>query len=88
MTKRTPGLELIDTIIPKSIHELGPKVEKLYRRCFVLWHWKDIVGEGIASNVKPMGIEHKKLWLYSADSSWRNEIQMMQMEITPKMMPP
>ncbi|MBR3457675.1 MAG: DUF721 domain-containing protein [Selenomonadaceae bacterium] len=84
MTKRTPGLELVDTIIPKSIHELGPKVEKLYRRYFVLWHWKDIVGEAIASNVKPMGIEHEKLWLYSADSSWRNEIQMMQTEILRK----
>lgn len=84
MTKRTPGLELVDTILPKSIHDLGPKAEKLYRRYFILWHWKDIVGEAIASNVKPMGIEHGKLWLYSADSSWRNEIQMMQTEILQK----
>lgn len=84
MAKRTPGLELVSTILPKSIHALGPKVEGLYRRYYVLWHWKDIVGEAIASNVQPMGIEHGKLWLYAPNPSWRNELQMMQWEILQK----
>lgn len=84
MAKRTPGLEQVNLIIPKSIHAMGSHVEKLYRRHFVLWHWRDIVGEAIASNVRPMGIEHGRLWLYTADSSWRNEIQMMQTDILQK----
>lgn len=84
MAKRMPGIEQVNTILPKSIHALGPKVEKLYRRHFVLWHWSHIVGETIAAHVHPMGIEHGRLWLYSMDSSWRNEIQMMQTEILQK----
>lgn len=84
MAKRTPGIEQVNTILPKSIHALGPKVEKLYRCHFVLWHWFNIVGETIAAHVHPMGIEHGRLWLYSMDSSWRNEIQMMQTEILQK----
>ena len=84
MAKRTPGLEQVNLIIPKSIHAMGSRMEKLYRRHFVLWHWRDIVGDAIAANVRPMGIEHERLWLYTADSSWRNEIQMMQTEIMQK----
>lgn len=84
MAKRTPGLETVETILPKSIHALGPKVEKRYRRHFVLWHWKDIVGDAIASNVLPMGIEHERLWLYAKNATWRNEVQMMQPEILQK----
>ena len=84
MAKRTPGLEQVNLILPKSIHAMGTKVETLYRRHFVLWHWPDVVGNVIAEHVKPMGIEHGRLWLYTMDSSWRNEIQMMQMEILQK----
>ncbi len=84
MAKRTPGMEMVNTILPKSIHALGPKVEKLYRRHFILWHWQDIVGEAIASNVFPMGIEHDRLWLYARDATWRNEVQMMQVDILQK----
>ena len=84
MAKRTPGLELVASIIPKSVHALGPEVEKKYRRFYVLWHWADIVGNAIAANVHPIGMEHGRLWLYTPSASWRNEIQMMQMEILQK----
>lgn len=84
MAKRMPGLEKVETIIPKSIHELGPKMENLYRRHFVLWHWPEIVGQAIAQNVHPQCIEFKKLFLYTPDSSWRNEIRMMQPQILQK----
>ena len=38
MAKRSPGLEQVNLILPKSIHAMGAHVEKLYRRHFVLWH--------------------------------------------------
>ncbi len=81
MEARTPGLELLDRILPKSIHSLGTKAEKLYRRHFVLCRWQSLVGEMIAQNVQAVGIEGKTLWLYAENPSWRNEIQMRQLEI-------
>ncbi len=81
METRTPGLELLDRILPKSIHSLGAKAEKLYRRHFVLCRWQSLVGQMIAQNVQAVGIEGKTLWLYAENPSWRNEIQMRQLEI-------
>ena len=82
--RRNPGLAKVDKVIPESIHELGPKVEKLYQMHFVLWHWKDIVGERIAYNVHPVKIERQTLILYSDKATWQNEIRLMQPMIVGK----
>ncbi len=81
MARRHPGVERVETIIPKSIHELGPEVEAMYRRHYVLWHWEQLVGEMIAANVRPEKIEYQKLFLYAPSGTWRNEIRMRQPEI-------
>ena len=73
MAKRTPGLEKVVTIIPKAIHELGPKQEREYYQHWVLWHWADIVGETYAHNVKAIAIEKKSLYVSCYDPAWANE---------------
>lgn len=59
MAKRTPGLEKVVSIIPKAIHELGPKQEREFYQHWVLWHWEDIVGKAYAQNVKAVRIERE-----------------------------
>ena len=55
--RRNPGMEKINQVIPKSIHALGKKIERTYQERFVLARWLEIVGEGIAAHVQPIGIE-------------------------------
>lgn len=73
MAKRTPGLEKAVSIIPKAIHELGPKQEREYYQHWVLWHWADIVGETYAHNVKAVAIDKKSLYVSCYDPAWANE---------------
>lgn len=79
--RRNPGMEKINLVIPKSIHALGKKIERIYQEHFALAHWKEIVGEGIAAHVLPIGIEGEKLMLYASAPAWRNEIMLMQLAI-------
>ncbi|EEX77276.1 hypothetical protein SELSPUOL_01332 [Selenomonas sputigena ATCC 35185] len=79
--RRNPGMEKINQVIPKSIHALGKKIERTYQERFVLARWPEIVGEGIASHVQPIGIEGEKLLLHASVPAWRNEITLMQMTI-------
>ena len=79
--RRNPGMEKINQVIPKSIHALGKKIERIYQERFVLARWPEIVGEGIAAHVQPIGIEGEKLLLHASVPAWRNEITLMQMTI-------
>ena len=79
--RRNPGMEKINQVIPKSIHALGKKIERTYQERFVLARWPEIVGEGIAAHVQPIGIEGEKLLLHASVPAWRNEITLMQMTI-------
>ena len=79
--RRNPGMEKINKVLPKSIHQLGKKVESEYRQRFVLYRSPEIVGPGIAAHVFPVGIEGKKLLLYASAPAWRNEIMLMQLPI-------
>ena len=79
--KRHPGVEPVKSILPKSIHALGPKVEQRYLRESVVGHWSEIVGAPIARSVEAVRILRDVLWLYSPDAVWRNQIMMMQLDI-------
>lgn len=74
-------MESTGRILPKTIHELGPAFEHLYYCNSALVHWPDIVGAMIAQNVEAVRIIRETLWLYTYDSSWRNQIALMQQEI-------
>ena len=78
---RHPGIESVKSIVPKSIHQYGKGVWHTYVSHRVLVHWPEIVGEGIARQVEAVRLTRKKLWLYTPDAAWRNEIRMMQLEI-------
>lgn len=81
MNRRYPGVEIVKTVIPKYVRAKGPKFAAEYHRHYVLWHWRDIVGPLVARKVLPMGIKKQVLYLYCSDSSWRNEIRLMQPRI-------
>lgn len=80
-SRRTIGMEKIKQVIPKSIHAWGKKIERAYKERFVLMHWQEIVGDGIAFQVWPLAVEGTKLILYASAPAWRNEILLMQMMI-------
>ena len=79
--RRNPGMEKINHVIPKSIHALGKKIERMYQEHFVLARWQEIVGAGIAAHVWPLAVEGDELILYAAAPAWRNEIMLMQLMI-------
>ena len=81
MARRTPGLERPDSIIKKTIHNMGKPAELRYYIHWVLWHWPDIVGEFIARNTEVQGIRKEVLYLYSDNAALRNELQMMMPQI-------
>lgn len=79
--RRNPGMEKINTVIPKSMHSLGKKIERAYQERFVLFQWPKIVGKTVAVHVWPLAVEGEKLVLYTSAPAWRNEILLMQMMI-------
>lgn len=78
---RHPGIEPVRAIVPQYIAHKGKAFADSYYRHAVLWHWRDIVGEAIGRHVQPMGIKKGTLYLYSPDSTWRNEIRLMQGQV-------
>jgi len=84
MAKRTPGLELPRSIIPKTVRSISPAMAKEYSRRWVLGHWAEIVGGDIARHVKPMGIRQEILCLQSFTPAWQNEIKLLEAQIVQK----
>ena len=84
LMKRHPGFEKPEIVVRRAIHELGPAVEVPFRRYYVLWHWKEIVGDVFARNVRPIYIRFKNLHLYTLSSAWKNEVLLMQEDIISK----
>lgn len=82
MAKRTPGLEKVKSVIPRWIHTKGSAFEKRFFMHWVLWHWEDIVGQYNARNTEPQGIRKEILYLYCGNPSLRNNLMMMQEQIT------
>ena len=79
--KSSAGLEVADKVIPLAIRDCGKAVEKEYARRWVLGHWREIVGDGIALHVEPMGIRGETLCLHSYEPVWQNEIRLRMPQI-------
>lgn len=69
-------LELPKVLVARSLAKLGNGSDKEYGRRWVLSHWREIVGDTIASHVKPMGIRQEILYLQSYEPVWQNELRM------------
>ena len=79
---RTPSeLEPPTTMIPKAIHSLGRKVERLYRMHDAFQHLPELIGSSFAKHMKPVGIQQGRLFLYVPNDTWRNEAWMFRTEI-------
>ena len=74
----------VGKIIPKTVHALGREFEREYRSYFAMVHWSDVVGKYIALNAKAVAVDDEVLVIYSADSSWKNELWMRKAEILQK----
>ncbi len=81
MSKRNPGLESVDHLIPKSMAVLGEKVDRLYRTHYALSHLPELIGSSFADHIHPLGVKNKKLFIYVPEDAWRNEIWMFREEI-------
>ena len=81
MAKRSPGLEPAGNLIQKSIGALGEKMDRLYRTHYALGHLSDLIGSAFAEHIHPLGVSHKKLFVYVPEDAWRSEIWMYREEI-------
>ena len=82
MAKRNPKLEKVKEILPRWVKGKGEAFGKKFYAHWVLWHWADIVGEFNARHAEPQGIRKDILYLYCGNSTLRNELMMMQEQIT------
>ncbi|SFT69725.1 Protein of unknown function [Selenomonas sp. GACV-9] len=82
MAKRNLKLEKVKDIIPHWVKGRGGAFAKKFYAHWVLWHWADIVGEFNAKYAEPQGIRKDILHLYCGNATLRNELMMMQEQIT------
>ncbi|MBR2179785.1 MAG: DUF721 domain-containing protein [Selenomonadaceae bacterium] len=61
-------------IMKNSLKALGDDFYIKYLRQSLITNWQDIVGKTYAKKVKPLRIEHKKLFVYSGDSTWKSTL--------------
>ena len=67
-------LSPMNEIMKESLKALGDDFYTKYLRNSLISNWQDIVGKNYAKKVKPLRIEHKKLFVYTGDSSWKSTI--------------
>lgn len=81
---RRPYLESMKKIIPQAVHYLGPEFEQKYRERYALYMWPQLVGDSIARNVRPYGLEFGVLWLWARNTSWQEQIHYLSKQILDK----
>ena len=81
---RRPYLESMKKIIPQAVHYLGPEFERQYRERYALYMWPQLVGESIANNVRPYGLELGVLWLWARNPTWQEQIHFLSKQILDK----
>lgn len=81
MRQRVDGLETPQSIINRTIHDMGPAAEQKYFAHAVMLHWGDIVGNYIAERAEVQAIRQETLYLYCYDATLRNELRMREGDI-------
>lgn len=61
-------------VMKNSLKALGDEFYIKYLRQSLITNWADIVGQNYAKKVKPLYVEHKKLFVYSGDSAWKSTL--------------
>ena len=61
-------------VMKNSLKALGDDFYIKYLRQSLITNWADIVGQNYAKKVKPLYIEHKRLFVYSGDSAWKSTL--------------
>ena len=61
-------------VMKSSLKALGDDVYIKYLRQSLITNWADIVGQNYAQKVKPLYVEHKRLFVYSGDSAWKSTL--------------
>ena len=77
-------LSPIGDIMKKSIKALGDDFYIKFLRQSLIANWKDIIGENYAKKIKPLRVEHKRLFVYSGDSSWKSTVYTYKTKIIKK----
>lgn len=79
------GLERIGKIIPRYIDSRDEAFKKKYSEHFAMSKWREIVGDPIANNVKPVAINNNVLWLLARTTTWQDQIKHMESTILDRM---
>ncbi|MCR5176070.1 MAG: DUF721 domain-containing protein [Anaerovibrio sp.] len=79
---RKGKMEKINIIFPSIIKSLG--IGNEFMNHLVMFYWPRIVGKHIASNVSPVKLEFKKLFLYASHPVWSTQLSYMEEEIVNK----
>ena len=82
--KRTGTMETPGAVMPRYVKGLGAKSRTMFQSHMLMAKWPEIVGQAIAANVHPVRMTHHVLYLSCSDSSWANEIRLMQTDILEK----
>lgn len=80
--KRNGKLAKADSIFNDLLNEMGQDSE--FNRRFVLFHWKEIVGDFWARHVRVVKLVHKKLYLTADSGVWADEIKLHQIMLRDK----
>ena len=79
--RTTLGTAAAGEDVRAAIHRLGPAFEREYIVHTTLSHWADIMGENVARRVRAVAVRDGKLFLYTPDATWKNEMRMSAPEI-------
>ena len=60
-------------------------IETKVKEYLAMSRWPQVVGEKIAREAKPIGIEKGKLFVQVDNSSWRNELTFIKKDIVDKL---
>ncbi|MCI5566258.1 MAG: DUF721 domain-containing protein [Veillonellaceae bacterium] len=82
--KRTGTMETPGAVMPRYVKGLGAKSRTMFQSHMLMAKWPEIVGRAIAANVHPVRMDYHVLYLSCSDSSWANEIRLMQTDILEK----
>ena len=77
-------LSPIGDIMKKSLKALGDDFYIKFLRQSLIANWKEIIGENYAKKIKPLRVEHKRLFVYSGDSSWKSTVYTYKTKIIKK----
>lgn len=79
---RSKKTERFIDVLPRFVSDLGQ--EKRYRTQLLIHEWEKIVGSAIASHVRPVRMDFRKLFLAADAPVWANELRYMEREMIDK----